>query len=146
MLINMVTLNIKCYPNALFQDVWARYLYSYTYKSGHTCGALAVHRVADDLVCVVLWFLPGEQGRCAGVGHSREVARWAWQTFPHNDRQLGSCAGCAKPVVCYALVVALVLQGQLVDEQDPRALGLHSSERLNGMTVLKPVQHRRRFP
>lgn len=87
-----------------------------------------MHRVTDDLVRVVLWFLPGEQGSCAGVGHGRQVARRAGQTFPHNDCQLGSGTGRPKPIVCYALVVAGILQCQLVDEQDSRTLALDPSK------------------
>lgn len=105
-----------------------------------------MHRVADDLVRVILRLLPGEQGSCTGVGCSRQVTRRAGQTFPHNDRQLGSGTGRAQPVVCYALVVACILQCQLVDEQDSRALGLHSSEGLDGLAILQPVQHWRRLP
>lgn len=73
------------------------------------------------------------------------MARRAGQTFPYNDCQLGSGAGRAQSIVRYALVVPCVLQCQLVDEQDSRVLGLHSSERLDGLAVLQPVQHRRRL-
>lgn len=118
----------------------------HTHGQRHTCGALAVHRVADDLVRVVLRFLPGEQCSCAGVGRGRQVARRAGQTFPHNDRQLGSGTGSAQPVVCYALVVARILQCQLVDKQDSGALALHPSKRPDGLAVLQPVQHWRRLP
>lgn len=87
-----------------------------------------MYRVADDLVRVVLRFFPGEQGSCAGVGRGRQVVRRAGQTFPHNDRQLGSGTGCPQPIVCYALVVARILQCQLVDEQESGALALDPSE------------------
>lgn len=112
----------------------------------HTRGTLAVHRVADDLVRVVLRFLPGEQGSCAGVGRGGQVARRAGQTLPHDHRQLGGGACRAQPIVSYALVVARVLQCQLVDEQDSRGLALRASEGLDGLAVLQPVQHRRRLP
>ena len=105
-----------------------------------------MHRVADDLVRVVLRFLPGEQGSRAGVGSGRQVARRAGQTFPHNDRQLGSGTGRAQPIVCYALVVARILQRQLVDEQDSGALALHPPERLDRLAILQPVQHWGRLP
>lgn len=78
-------------------------------KRRHTRGPLAVHGVADDLVRVVLGFLPGEQGGGAG-GRGGQVARRAGQTFPHNDRQLGGGTRRAQSVVRDALVVALVLQ------------------------------------
>lgn len=105
-----------------------------------------MHRVADDLVRVVLRFLPGEQGGGAGVGRDDQVSRGAGQTLPHDDRQLGGGAGRAQAVVRDALVVAGVLQGQLVDEQDPGALALHPPERADGLAVLQPVQDRRRLP
>lgn len=107
---------------------------------------MAVNRIANYLVRVVFRFLPGEQGSCAGVGCSRQVTRRAGQTFPYDDRQFGSGTGRAQPIVRYALVVACVLQCQLVDEQDSRALSLHSSEWLDGLAVLQPVQHWRRLP
>lgn len=111
-----------------------------------TCSELVVHGVGNDLVCVVFGFLPGEQGHCAGVRRSSQVARAAGETFFHNDRQPGNGAGCPKPVFSDALIVTCVLQSQLVDEQHPRALHLHSPERSNGLAVLQPVQHWERFP
>lgn len=105
-----------------------------------------MHRIADDLVGVVLGFLPGEKGSGAGEGRSRQVARRTREAFPHNDCKLGSGTRCSQPVVCDALVVARVLQRQLVDKQDSRALGLHSAEWLDGLPVLQPVQHWGGFP
>lgn len=93
-----------------------------------TCSSLTVNRVADDLVRVVLRLLPGEQGRCAGVGCGSQVVRGAGQTFPHDDRQLGGGACCPQSVVCYALVITGILRCQLVDEQNPGALALDPPE------------------
>lgn len=111
-----------------------------------TCSMLEVHRVGNDLVRVILRLLPGEQGSGAGVRHCRQVARRAGQTLPHNDRQLGSGTGCAKLTVSYALIVAVILQSQLVDEQHSGTLRFHPSERLDELAILQPAQHRRRLP
>lgn len=105
-----------------------------------------MHGVADDLVRVVLRLLPGEQGAGAGVGGGSQVVGRAGQTLSHDHRQLGGGAGRPQPVVGDALVVAGVLQRQLVDEQDPPDLALDPSGRLDGLAVLQPVQHRRRLP
>lgn len=110
--------------------------YKYINYRRTTGSALAVHRVADDLVRVVLGFFPGEQGTCAGVGGGRQVVGRAGQALPHNHRQFGSGAGCAQPVVRDALVVARVLQCQLVDEQDSAVLVLDPSGRFDGLAVL----------
>lgn len=80
------------------------------------------------------------------MGRGRQVARGAGKTLPHDDRQLGGGTGRAQVVVCDTLVVAGVLQGQLVDEQHPGALGLHPSEGPDGLAILQPVQGRRRLP
>lgn len=103
---------------------------------------MAVNGVADYLVGVVLRSLPGQQGGGAGVGRDGQETRRAGQTFPHDHRQLGGGAGRAQTVDRYALVVACVLQRQLVDEQDSGALSLHSDEGPDGLAVLQPVQHR----
>lgn len=105
-----------------------------------------MHGVADDLVRVVLWLLPGEQGAGAGVGGGSQVVGRAGQTLPHNHRELGRGARRPQPVVGDALVVAGVLQRQLVDEQESPDLALDPPGRLDGLAVLQPVQHRRRLP
>lgn len=105
-----------------------------------TCSPLTVNGVADDLVWVVLGFLPGKQGGCAGVRRSGHVLRSAGQTFSHDDRQLGSGTCGSQSIVSYALVITRVFQCQLVDEQDPGALALEPPEWLDGLAVLEPVQ------
>lgn len=49
----------------------------HTLVNGQTCSSLKVHRVADDLVGIVLGFLPADKGSGAGVGCSRQVVRGA---------------------------------------------------------------------
>lgn len=110
-----------------------------------TCSSLTVNGVADDLVRVVFGRLPGEQGRCAGVRRSSQVARGAGETFPHDDRQLGGGACCPQSIVCYALVITGILRCQLVDEQNSGALALDPPEWLDGLAVLQPVQYWRRL-
>lgn len=101
----------------------------------HTCSSLAVNRIPNDLIRVVLRFLPSEEGSCAGVRCDRQVPWGAGQTLPHNNSEYGSGAGCAQTIICYALVVTCVFQCQLVNEEHSRALDLHSPERLQRLSI-----------
>jgi len=123
-----------------------KHTHKHTQDGALTCHTLVVHRVADDLVEVVLGPLPGEQHGGAGVGHGQQVARRAGQPLAHDHRQLGGGAGRAHAVVSDALVEARVLHGQLVDEQHAGALGLHAAEGADGLAIAQPVHRGRRLP
>ncbi|MEQ2176216.1 hypothetical protein GOODEAATRI_025795, partial [Goodea atripinnis] len=120
------------------------------YKGDKLIRLIVLHKSSTMFIdfdnTAVFWFLPGEQGSCAGVWSSSQMAREAGETFLHNDCQLGSGTGCAKPIFSNALVITCIFKSQLVDEQDPTALHLHPSEIPDGLAILQPEQHWKRLP
>lgn len=105
----------------------------------HTHSPLVVQGEADDLLAVVLWPLPGHQHGAAGEGHGRDLLGSAGQTLPHDHRELGGGTGHAQAVLSHTLVVASILQADLVDDEAAAALHLHAPVGEDGLPILQPV-------
>lgn len=109
-----------------------------------TCGTLVVDGEANDQLAVVLWRIPREQDGGAGLSRSLEMKRTARKPRPHNDGQFGSGTGGAQDIGGEALVIPGIFRSQLVDEENPGALSLHTRCPLQTLTVLQPQQRRSR--
>lgn len=104
-----------------------------------THSPLVVQGEADDLLAVVLRPLPGHEDSGAGEGHGRDPLGSAGQTLPHDNGELGSGTGHAQAVLSHTLVVASILQADLVDDEAAAALHLHAPVGEDGLPVLQPV-------
>lgn len=104
-----------------------------------THSPLVVQGEADDLLAVVLWPLPGHEDGGTGEGHGRDLLGSTGQTLPHDHRELGGGTGHAQAVLSHTLVVASILQADLVDDKGAAALHLHAPVGENGLPVLQPV-------
>lgn len=107
-----------------------------------THSSLVVQGEADDLLAVVLRPLPGHEDGGAGEGHGRHLLGSAGQTLPHDHRELGSGTGHAQTVLSHALVVASILQANLVDDEAAAALHLHAPVGEDGLPILQPLDGR----
>lgn len=101
---------------------------------------------ANDLLAVVFWALPRHQDCRAGQGDSGHPLGSAGQPLPHDDRELGCGTGQAQPVFCHTLIVAGILQPNLIDHQAAAALDFHTPIGLESLPILQPVEGRGWLP
>lgn len=100
---------------------------------------------SNDLLIVLLWPFPGYQDRSTGEQAGGQPLRSAGQAFPHYNHEPASSTGHPQVIFCHTLVVASIIQPNLVDHQSATTLNLHPAIGQKGLAILHPVDAWRRF-